>query len=73
MRFEHKFLECLSLGPPLAANRSQKRSGSYYPGSLTTRKLAGQKSASGKLLSLVQIVGHFHEKAGAVNIFLVDC
>jgi len=46
----------------LAANRSQKRSGVIILALLTIRKLASQKSASGKLHILVQIV---HSETGS--------
>ena len=49
MRFENNSYGSYHWARQLAANRSPKRSGSYYPGLLALRKLAGQKCASGEV------------------------
>jgi hypothetical protein len=58
MRSENKFLRILSLGPLTGSKPFAEAIWRYYPGLLAIRKLASQKSASGKLRSLVQIVGN---------------
>ena len=61
MRSENKFLRILSLGPPTRSQPFAEAIWRYYPGLLTIRKLASQ-TASGKLHSLVQIVGDSYKE-----------